>query len=204
MRTRQSLQKPMPVPTTGPQNFRCSHKSPIVIQGIAEEKEKVSPTFDKGYEAVAEEKKSSILIRWIVEEKEKVNPTLAKGYEALAKEKEKGYATFDKGGRAEEKEKVDPTFDLHKTYLIDHHVKLINLVSDHARRQNVKPWNMRLRQSLQKPMPVPITGPQNFRLQLQPQVPDIDLTWGVVEEKEKVYSSRPSPFPQLLTTDMRQ
>ncbi|KAI9781502.1 MAG: hypothetical protein M1839_005917 [Geoglossum umbratile] len=112
---------------------------------------------------------------------------LRKGYEAVA----------------EEKVKVHPTFDLQKTYPIDRHVRLIN-TSDPPRRQNVKPLNMRMRQSLQKPMPVPTTGPQNFRLQLQPQVLDIDLTWRIVEEKEKVYSSRPSLFPQLLTKDMRQ
>ncbi|KAI9782936.1 MAG: hypothetical protein M1839_004411 [Geoglossum umbratile] len=83
---------------------------------------------------------------------------LRKGYEAVA----------------EEKEKVHPTFDLLKTHPIDRHVRLINTTSGPPRRQNVKPLNMRVRQSLQKPMPAPTTGPRNFGLQLQPQVPDVD------------------------------
>ncbi|KAI9767229.1 MAG: hypothetical protein M1840_005829 [Geoglossum simile] len=84
---------------------------------------------------------------------------LRRGYEAVAMEKEM----------------VHPTFDPHKTHSIDRHMRSINTTSGLPRRQSVKPLNMRVRQSLDKPVPRLTIGSQDLEPQPQPQVPDIDL-----------------------------
>jgi hypothetical protein len=83
-----------------------------------------------------------------------------------AEELRKGYEAV-----AEEKEMVHPTFDPNKTHPIDRHVRSINKTSGSPRRQDVKPLNMRVRQSLDEPIPRPAIGSRDLRL---PQVPDID------------------------------